>query len=194
MAVEAYRIYLEQKGLKDKVESSYEYLRQSEKNSSQAAGLHVLYKLYFMKKVAAERRKESEPFDLEESRRVFDTLVPYEERERIANWEHIRWQAYIRTEGFVHAPYEKTKELYDSLYKGDPKKAAAEIRAELRKARIHPTIGDNETHLKAISTLLGDPNDHEFYHKNDLKFVKSIPDLISAYYCIVPAGVEHRES
>ena len=194
MAVEAHRIYLEQKGLKDKAESSYEYLRQSEKNSSQAAGLHALYKLHFIKKVAAERRKESEPFDIEESRKVFETLVPYEERDRIANWEHIRWQAYMRTEGFVHAPYEKTKELYDSLYKGDPEKAAAETRAELRKARIHPTIGDNEIHLKKVSTLLGDPDDPEFYHKNDLQFVKSIPNLISAYYRIVPAAVEHHES
>ena len=74
-----------------------------------------------------------------------------------------------------------------SLYKGNAQKAAARTREELLKARIHPTIGDNETHLKAISRLLGDPNDENYYHKNDLRFVRSIPDLISAYYRVVPS-------
>ena len=193
MAVEARKIYMEQNNLQDEEWASYEYLSQFGKNANQAAGLHALYKLHFMKNVKAERRAESDPADLPESQKVFDTLVSYAEREQIANWEHIRWQAYMRTEGFVHAPFEKTKELYDSLYKGDAKEAAARTREELLKARIHPTIGDNETHLKAISTLLGDPDDPDYYHKNDLRFVKSIPELISAYYRVVPA-VEIRKS
>ena len=187
MAVQARKIYMERNGLEKDSWAEYEYRPQSEKNANQAAGLHALYKLHFMKNVKAERRVESELFDLEESRRVFDTLVSSDEKERIANWEHIRWQAYMRTEGFVHAPYEKTKELYDSLYMGDAKATAALTRAALRKARIHPTIGDNENHLPKISRLLGDPNDPEFFHKNDLRFVNSIPDLISAYYKIVSA-------
>ena len=189
MAVEAHRIYMQQNGLEDKAYASYEYLPQSKKNSNQAAGLHALYKLDFMKKVQAERRNASEPFDPYESRKVFETLVSYEEREQIANWEHIRWQAYIRTEGIVHAPYEKTKELYNSLYNGNAKETIEATRSALREAFIHPTIGDNETHLKLISTLLGSPDDPDFYHKNDLRFVKSIPDMISAYYRIVPAAV-----
>ena len=193
MAVEARKIYMEQNNLQDEEWASYEYLSQFGKNANQAAGLHALYKLHFMKNVKAERRAESDPADLPESQKVFDTLVSYAEREQIANWEHIRWQAYMRTEGFVHAPFEKTKELYDSLYKGDAKEAAARTREELLKARIHPTIGDNETHLKVISTLLGDPDDPDYYHKNDLRFVKSIPELISAYYRVVPA-VEIRKS
>ena len=187
MAVEARKIYMEQNNLQDKEWAAYEYLSQFGKNANQAAGLHALYKLHFMKKVKADRWNPSEPKDLLESQRVFNTLVSYAEKEKIANWEHIRWQAYMRTEGFVHAPYEKTKELYDSLYKGNAQKAAARTREELLKARIHPTIGDNETHLKAISRLLGDPNDENYYHKNDLRFVRSIPDLISAYYRVVPS-------
>lgn len=82
----------------------------------------------------------------------------------------------------------KTKEPYDSLYKGNAKETASLTRAELLKARIPPTIGDNETHLKAISTLLGYRNDPDYFHKNDLHFVKSIPELISTYYRIVPAA------
>lgn len=192
MAVEAREIYMEQNNLKNESWAAYEYLSQFGKNANQAAGLHALYKLYFMKNVKAERRKETDPVDLNESKKVFDTLVSYAEREQIANWEHIRWQAYMRTESFVHAPYEKTKELYDSLYKGNAKETAALTRAELLKARIHPTIGDNETHLKAISTLLGDPDDPDYFHKNDMRFVKSVPELISAYYKIVPAVDQHK--
>ena len=78
------------------------------------------------------------------------------------------------------------------LYNGNAKETAALTRAELMKARIHPTIGDNEAHLKAISTLLGDPHDPDYFHKNDLRFVKSVPELISAYYRIVPAGKIHN--
>ena len=187
MAVEARTIYMDRNGLKDKNWAAYEYRPQSEKNANQAAGLHAFYKLHFMKNVKAVERTASEAVDLEASRKVFDMLVSSEEKEAFANWEHIRWQAYMRTEGFVGAPYEKTKELYNSLYNGNAKETAAVTRAELRKARIHPTIGDNETHLKQISTLLGDPNDPDFYHKNDLRFVNSIPELVSAYYKIVPA-------
>ncbi len=192
MAVEARKIYMEQNNLQNERWASYEYLSQFGKNANQAAGLHALYKLHFMEKVKAINLSESGSMDLEESRKVFDTLVSPDEREQIANWEHIRWQAYMRTEGFVHAPYEKTKELYDSLNTGDTKETAVLTRAELLKARIHPTIGDNETHLKAVSTLLGNPDDPNFYHKNDLRFVKSIPDLISAYYRIVPADKNHE--
>lgn len=192
MAVEARKIYMEQNNLENEGWAAYEYLSQFGKNANQAAGLHALYKLHFMKNVKVERRAESDPADLNESKKVFDTLVSYAEKEKIANWEHIRWQAYMRTEGFVHAPYEKTKELYDSLYNGNAKETAALTRAELLKARIHPTIGDNETHLKAISTLLGDPHDPDYFHKNDLRFVKSVPELISAYYRIVPAGERHE--
>ena len=192
MAVEARKIYMEQNNLENEGWAAYEYLSQFGKNANQAAGLHALYKLHFMKNVKAERRAESDPADLNGSKKVFDTLVSYAEKEKIANWEHIRWQAYMRTEGFVHAPYEKTKELYDSLYNGNAKETAALTRAELLKARIHPTIGDNETHLKAISTLLGDTHDPDYFHKNDLRFVKSVPELISAYYRIVPAGEIHN--
>ena len=193
MAVEARKIYMKRNGLEGKISEGYEYLPQSEKNANQAAGLHALYKLHFMKNVKAVKRIDSEPYDPEESRRVFDTLVSRDELERFANWEHIRWQAYMRTEGFVHAPYEKTKELYDALYTGDAKETAELTRTTLKEVRIHPTIGDNEIHLKQISTLLGDPDDPGFYHENDLRFVKSIPDLISAYYKIVPAD-EHPEA
>ena len=187
MAVEARTIYMDRNGLKNENWASYEYRPQAEKNANQAAGLHALYKLHFMKNVKAVERAASDSSDLEESRKVFDSRISQDELERFANWEHIRWQAYMRTEGFIGAPYEKTKELYDSLYNGDAKETAKAARDALRKARIHPTIGDNETHLKQISTLLGDPDDPNFYHKNDLRFVNSIPDLISAYYRIVPA-------
>ena len=188
MAVQARKIYMKRNGLENEIWAPYEYRPQSEKNANQAAGLHALYKLHFMNNVKAERRVESELYDPEESEKVFDTLVSPDEREIIANWEHIRWQAYMRTEGFVHSPYEKTKELYDSLFTGNAKETAALTRAALLKARIHPTIGDNEIHLRLISTLLGDPDDPDFFHKNDLRFVKSIPDLISAYYRIVPSA------
>ena len=192
MAVQARKIYMERNGLENESRAAYEYRPQAEKNANQAAGLHALYKLYFMKNVKAERLAESDPFDPEASRKVFDRLVPLAEREEIANWEHIRWQAYMRTEGFIHSPYEKTKELYDSLFTGDAKETASLTRAALLKARIHPTIGDNETHLRLISTLLGDPDDPDFYHKNDLRFVMSIPDLISAYYKIVPSAEDRK--
>ena len=192
MAVEARKIYMEQNNLQDKEWAAYEYLSQFGKNANQAAGLHAFYKLHFMKNVKAVKISESGSTP-EESGKAFDSHVSSEEQEKIANWEHIRWQAYMRTEGFVHAPYEKTKELYDSLYTGDAKETAALTRAELLKARIHPTIGDNEIHLKLISTLLGDPNDPDYFHKNDLRFVKAVPDLISAYYRVVAAD-DHQES
>ena len=187
MAVEAREIYRKQNNLQNESWAAYEYLSQFGKNANQAAGLHALYKLHFMKNVKAERCAGSAPENLEESRKVFEEKVSPEERERIADWEHIRWQAYMRTEGFVHAPYAKTRELYDSLYNGNAKETAVLTRAELLKARIHPTIGDNETHLKEISKLLGDPNNSDYYHENDKRFVESIPDLISAYYRIVSA-------
>ena len=192
MAVEARTIYMDRNGLKNEDWASYEYHSQAEKNANQAAGLHALYKLHFMKNVKAVERTASGSSDSEESGKIFDSLVSQDELERLANWEHIRRQAYMRADGIIGAPYEKIKELYDSLYNGNAEETAAATLAALQKARIHPMIGDNETHLKQISTLLGDPDDPDFYHKNDLRFVKSIPDLISAYYKIVPADTQRE--
>ena len=173
--------------------SKYIYLPEAKKNSNLAAALHIKYKLRFCNLITAEAgvteadRKEVK----EENIRIYNEKVSKEDRLKIASWEHIRWQAYIRTEGYVHCPYEKIKMIYDSNNKtGDFQKAVKKTRDELREARIHPCIGDEETHLTKVSLLIGDPNDQYYFHKNDRNFADSIPEIIGGIFRIIPAEKE----
>ena len=175
----------------DDEKSKYAYLPEAEKNANQAIALHVLYKLNFFTKISVRiiegnhSKEELEKINAL-SQTVFDSLVSDEERESAANWEHIRWQAYSRAEGYVQCPYEKIKKLFDKLYEDDWSDAVRKTQAALQEARIHPCIGDDDGHLKQISTLLGDPNDSNYYHNYDRRFIDSIPDIIRDIYEIVP--------
>lgn len=187
MGRELHNNYLINNGLHEE-KDAYEYLPESKKNSNLAAALHIKYKMHYIKGVDLKKIGPDETNKEEisaESRRIFDTSVPEEEKHRIARWEHIRWQAYMRTEGYVSCPYGTIKQRFDSYLEGCSRKEAYEkIRAEFSKSRIHPTIGDEE-HLTKMSVLVGGPDHPEHFHSNDLNSVESIPDSVSGIYKIV---------
>ena len=168
--------------------TDYAYLPEAQKNANQAVALHVFYKLSACKNLSfaksAENLSDSEKESVvAENKKIFTELVQEDERKNLAQWEHIRWQAYMRTEGYIHNPYEKTEEIFNHyLADRDRKEAASETRKQLQKARMHPCIGDEEDHLKKISLLIGDPNDPDYFYKNDRKFVDSIPEIIGDMY------------
>ncbi len=185
-------IYRDENNQTDEM-SKYAYRPETEKNSNQAAAMHALYKLHFCKTVAFEKLDKPVSDDeakkiLAESKRVYEANVSDQERKKLAEWEHIRWQAYLRTEGYVHCPYEQTKKIYESCFKNDRGAAIKETRALLSNAKIHPCIGDVSPHLENISRLLGKiKDDPENYFRNDLRFVNSMPEILAGYYRIVPA-------
>ena len=189
LARRAHNIYRRQHGQEEDERTKYDYLPEAKKNANLAAALHVLYKLHFFPGLKIEK----EPGQLSESeweriktenKQIYDKLISPEERLKIADWEHIRWQAYMRTEGYVHCPYEQTKKIFDSADNGDREAAIRETRGKLREARIHPCIGNGETHLKQIGLLLGTPADPLHFHKHDRIFVNSIPDILGGLYKI----------
>ncbi|MBQ7581993.1 MAG: hypothetical protein IJU25_04160, partial [Lachnospiraceae bacterium] len=182
-------IYRDENGQTDEM-SKYAYRPETEKNSNQSAAMHALYKLHFCHGVSFEKldasvSKEEAARIHEESVKAYKANVSEEERHKLAEWEHIRWQAYLRTEGYVYCPYERTKAIYDRCYHGDRGAAIKETRAALQNARIHPCIGDVRPHLENISRLLGRiPDDPDNYYRNDLRFVNSIPETLRGYYRI----------
>ncbi len=182
--------------------SKYSYLPETEKNANQAAALHVLYKLHFFEKVDVKEIKG--PYTHTEleminaaSRKVYETLVSEEDKEQAANWEHIRWQAYMRTEGYVHCSYENTEKIYKEFHNADTETAYKKTKVKLGEARMHPTIGDpkgkNEEHLRKVSMLISNQKDPNHFHKNDRRFVDSIPQIIHDIYEIVPKPEEEKK-
>ncbi len=191
LAERAREVYRDEHNKKGDEKTEYAYLPEAEKNANMTAALHVLYKLDFFKNIAVEKPEETPPESEwerieKENQKIYDELVSKEERLEVSDWEHIRWQAYMRTEGYVHCPYEKTEKIYKRKYKGDMKKAVQETRAVLRDARMHPCIGD-DAHLQKISLLIGDPKDPYYFHRNDRRFVNSIPEILGGVYKLVPA-------
>lgn len=189
LAHRAHNVYRQQHNQDKDEKTKYDYLPEAKKNANLAAALHVLYKLHFCPGLAIEK-VSGKLIDDEwnkvkaENSDLFNRLVSPEERLKLAEWEHIRWQAYMRTEGYVHCPYEQTKKIFDENNKGDWSEAVRETRSQLREARIHPCIGDGETHLKQISQLIGDPKDPYYFHKNDRRFIDSIPEILGGLYRI----------
>ncbi len=182
--------------------SKYSYLTETEKNENLAAALHVLYKLHFLEKVDVEKIKDPHSDNELEminaaSREVYDTRVSGEEKEQMTNWEHIRWQAYMRSEGYVHCSYEQTEKTYKEYYKIDPKTAYDRTKAKLREARMHPTIGgpkaNNEEYLEKVSKLVSNQKNPNRFHENDRGFVDSIPEIIHNIYEIVPKSTAGKE-
>lgn len=189
LAHRAHNVYRAQHHQDNNEKTKYDYLPEAKKNANLAAALHVLYKLHFCPGVAVEDvsgKLSNEEWNRikAENADIFNRLVGTDERLKIADWEHIRWQAYMRTEGYVHCPYEQTKKVFEKNNKGDWKAAVEETRSQLREARIHPCIGDGETHLKQISLLIGDPKDPCYFYKNDRRFVDSIPEILGGLYRI----------
>lgn len=204
LAEQARDIYREEHKLKNNEKTAYAYLPESEKNANQAAALHVLYKLHYFQKIKFEKTsdnlsKEERKMIPAENQQIFDRLVLEEERLKVADWEHIRWQAYMRTEGYVHCPYEQTEKIFNKHFSGDWGAAVKQTRAELRQGRMHPCIGSGDTneeqqdHLKKIALLIGDPNDEYHFHKNDRSFVDSIPKIIGGIYKIVDTTITKKE-
>ena len=197
IAINIHEIYRKEQGLVDE-RTEYYYLPESKKNSNLAAALHIGYKLHFLpgllfrkidENVSEEKLKDIN----NESQRVFNAMAPVAIREEIANWEHIRWQAYMRAEGYIYCPYEQIEKLFHELDQGNRKDTVRKTRTALREAHIHPCIGDNETHLMKISQLMGDPNDPYYFHKFDRSIVDSIPKNVAGIYRIFSAEETTRE-
>ena len=173
----------------------YINLPEAEKNANIAASLHILYKLHLLKHIKAVKQDEN-LFEGEqeritaENRSVFAESISEAELLKTTEWEHTRWQAYMRTEGFIHTPYDAIKDIFDQ-YKDEKFEDAVRMTFnELLEARSHPCIGETETYLKQVSLLLGDPNDPYYFLKNNRRFVNSIPDILGGAYKLVPAKKE----
>ena len=200
LAERAHNLYREQNGLLADENTQYAYLPTSEKNANRAAAVPAVYKLDFLKQFDAVKIRDiQEQDELERinagSRKAYE-LVPEEIREEIADWEHIRWQAYMRTEGFVHCAYEHTERVFLGFCAEDRKTAYEKTKARLREAGMHPAIGDpkgdNAEHLRKLSVLVDSRKDPNHFHKNDRLFVDSVPDIVRNIYRInskpTPAG------
>ena len=159
---------------------------ETEKNENRAAAVHAMYKLAYCGNITVTQTDENLSYEdrariREANQQIFNEQVSEAERVKLAEWEHIRWQAYLRTEGFIHCDYEETKAIFDSHSDEDRETAIEKTRAALREVRIHPTIGDAD-HLRKVSTLLGDPNDPDYYYKNDKTMIDWMPEIIGEKY------------
>lgn len=191
LAIKIHGIYLGEQD-RNNEKNDYSYLPESKKDANLAAALHIGYKLHFIPGLAFEeisgQISDEKLKDINnESQRVFNAMASPAVCEEIANWEHIRWQAYMRTEGYMYCPYEQTEKLFREFDDGDWKNAVRKTRSALREARIHPCIGDSTDHLQKISRLIGDPEDPFYFQKIDQSFVNDIPKIVSDIYKIIPA-------
>ena len=170
---------------------------ETEKNENRAAAVHALYKLALCGNIAVTKTDGNLSYEdrariREANQQIFNEQVSEAERVKLAEWEHIRWQAYLRTEGFIHCDYEETKSIFDSHSDEDRETAIEKTRAALREVRMHPTIGDAD-HLRKVSTLLGDPNDPDYYYKNDKTMIDWIPEIIGEKYQLMPVSKANSE-
>ena len=179
--------------------TEYAYLPEAQKNANQALALHVFYKLSACKTLSfaksAENLSDDEKTSIQaENEKIYNRLVQENERKELAQWEHIRWQAYMRTEGYIHNPYEKTEEIFNYYYDTDKdaEKAASNTKEQLRKARMHYCIGNEEDHLRKISLLITGQKDPDHFYKNDRKFVDSIPEILGDMYQLKPKEQEQQ--
>lgn len=162
---------------KDINNDDYAQLPEYKKNSNQAAALHALYKFYFSSGV----KDEQKPGD---SRVKFSDIFSNEDTKKLAAWEHIRWQAYMRTEGYIGIPYRKIKMLFDTKNQKNFEEAVKQTRCDLQEARIHPTVGSDEEQLTKLGELIGKNNDPDHFHRNDRKLIDAIPQIINSYFQI----------
>ena len=145
-----------------------------------------MYKLAYCGNITVTKTDENLSYEYrarirEANQQIFNEQMSEAERLKLAEWEHIRWQAYLQTEGFIHCDYEVTKAIFDSHSDEDRETAIEKTRSALREVRIHPTIGDMDQ-LRKVSTLLGDPNDPDYYFKNDKMMIDRIPEIIGEKY------------
>ncbi len=84
------------------------YLNEYNKRSSRASALHVKYKLY---SVLGEKYSKN----LKENLKMFREIYTEELKEMLAKNEHDRWNAYMRTIGYIKANIDDVRRYYPIL-------------------------------------------------------------------------------
>lgn len=153
LAKNIHQIYLESKKILDEKDILRDYYSKDEVyiKSNRANALHIRYKL-FMLGYEISKCEKHENSDI-------DFVLSYEEANKLAQIEHERWNAFMRTEGWCRLPLE---------YFNDKEKKSNKI----PDAKLHACICSWEE-LKDVDSVFNE--NYELYDEN---FVRYIPRIL----------------
>ena len=153
LAINIHQIYLESKKILDEKEILKDYYSKDEVyiKSNRANALHIRYKL-FMLGYEICKLNNNDNSDI-------DFSISYEEAKKLAQIEHERWNAFMRTEGWCKLPLE---------YFADKEKKINKI----PEAKLHACICSWEE-LKDVDSVFNE--NYELYDEN---FVRYIPRIL----------------
>lgn len=153
LAINIHQIYLESKKILDEKEILKDYYSKDEVyiKSNRANALHIRYKL-FMLGYEICKLNNNDNSDI-------DFSISYEEAKKLAQIEHERWNAFMRTEGWCKLPLE---------YFTDKEKKINKI----PEAKLHACICSWEE-LKDVDSVFNE--NYELYDEN---FVRYIPRIL----------------
>jgi hypothetical protein len=137
------------------------------RRSSMAAALHIPVKLYSCGILTADQR-----IPTVDNARQFQELMKKDPQllEKLAQIEHLRWNSFMRSEGFVQATWEDLMCFYPKLEKKDNKDV-------LGKRHLCLTKWDelDELYRKYLSL---DPPEKNNFKDSDFAIVKGIPCML----------------
>lgn len=137
------------------------------RRSSMAAALHIPVKLYSCGILTADQR-----IPTVDNARQFQELMEKDPQllEKLAQIEHLRWNSFMRSEGFVQATWEELMCFYPKLEKKDNKDV-------LGKRHLCLTKWDelDELYRKYLSL---DPPEKNNFKDSDFAIVKGIPCML----------------
>ena len=153
LAINIHQIYLESKKILDEKAILKDYYSKDEVyiKSNRANALHIRYKL-FMLGYEICKLNNNDNSDI-------DFSISYEEAKKLAQIEHERWNAFMRTEGWCKLPLE---------YFADKEKKINKI----PEAKLHACICSWEE-LKDVDSVFNE--NYELYDEN---FVRYIPRIL----------------
>lgn len=147
------------------------YTSEYSRRSSMAVALHIPAKLHTLG-ITANTIDRSEPFVSEKELRRYERIIKDAAcLERLAQQEHERWNAFVRSEGFRSATIEAMK-IYAPLTRSNKDEMA----------RLHPCIvsWDNlaglQTEYDALREKLNLKENN--FQNNDREIIRKIPEII----------------